>query len=81
MKSIQISAIIKRYREKILEYADAHPISSGPFVDLCKTWFEQAESFANSGAITPAVMKLGFIQGILYEKRIYTLEEIASHTA
>lgn len=48
-------------------------------LEHCHGMLDKMEEFLDTGRMDQAYRWLGFIQGVLWDRRFYTLEQLASH--
>jgi len=75
MDANKVRTVITTYRTKFLPLKNLRKNA----LEHCHGMLDQMEGFANQGRMSKAFRWLGFIQGVLWVLRVYTLEDLKNH--
>ena len=87
MKVEKIQKVLEIYRKKFTELGvgkkdcphEVFPDSDVCSLEHCHGMLEKIEQFIQEGRMDKVFRWLGFVQGVLWSQRIYTLRELACH--
>lgn len=84
MDAKKVEEVIERYRAKFKELGvekEVCPHDDLPERELehCHAMLDQMEGLIRDGRMQKAFRWLGFVQGVLWSNRIYTLGELKDH--